>query len=191
MAEALAQVKTSMGSDAIILHTRTFHTRQWLGLKRREMVEITAGQGIGIAEHADVRSRIPAGFAARPRHIRAITVAAGRLCGVRPLPKARPPPTTAASFWKRPRAPAPRCSASRAEMSALKQMVKDLVTQTRQKQAPNVPTELFDYYMQLVGNQVDEELASSLIQSLRFRSVRSIFPSRRMSKPKLLEQVQN
>src|SRR6266478_3121243 len=50
MAEALTQVKSSMGTDAVILHTRTFQTRAWLGLRRKEMVEITAGRGIGIAE---------------------------------------------------------------------------------------------------------------------------------------------
>src|SRR5690349_24324690 len=50
MAEALTQVKSTMGTDAVILHTRTFHTRVWLGLRRREMVEITAGRGIGIGE---------------------------------------------------------------------------------------------------------------------------------------------
>src|SRR5579864_3419091 len=50
MAEALTQVKSTMGIDAVILHTRTFHTRVWLGLRRREMVEITAGRGIGVGE---------------------------------------------------------------------------------------------------------------------------------------------
>src|SRR5258707_5387496 len=49
MAEALQQVKSSMGHDAIILHTRTYQLRQWLGFKRREMVEITAGRGINTA----------------------------------------------------------------------------------------------------------------------------------------------
>ena len=46
MAEALQQVKTAMGHDAVILHTRTYQLRQWLGLRRREMVEVTAGRGI-------------------------------------------------------------------------------------------------------------------------------------------------
>src|SRR5439155_2841764 len=49
MAEALQQVKSAMGHDAIILHTRTYQLRQWLGFKRREMVEITAGRGINVA----------------------------------------------------------------------------------------------------------------------------------------------
>src|SRR5688500_20326068 len=50
MAEALGQVKTSMGHDAVILHTRTYHTRHWLGLKRREIVEITAGRGMNVGQ---------------------------------------------------------------------------------------------------------------------------------------------
>src|SRR5580704_12715972 len=48
MGEALTQVKSVMGTDAVILHTRTFQTRQWWGLRRREMVEITAGKGINV-----------------------------------------------------------------------------------------------------------------------------------------------
>src|SRR6188508_1794816 len=44
MAECLAEVKRVMGSDAVIMHTRTYIIRKWLGFKRREMVEITAGR---------------------------------------------------------------------------------------------------------------------------------------------------
>src|SRR5437763_10103550 len=46
MAEALVQVKREMGGDAVILHTRTYHRRRWLGLRRVEVVEITAGNGL-------------------------------------------------------------------------------------------------------------------------------------------------
>ena len=38
MAEALYQVKSAMGNDAVILHTRTYRQRRWLGLRRREVV---------------------------------------------------------------------------------------------------------------------------------------------------------
>src|SRR3954470_17518394 len=48
MAEALGQVKNVMGQDAVILHTRTFSTRQWLGLRKREIVEITARRGLNV-----------------------------------------------------------------------------------------------------------------------------------------------
>ena len=46
MAECLSEVKRTMGADAVILHTRTYVIRKWLGFKRREMVEITAGRGL-------------------------------------------------------------------------------------------------------------------------------------------------
>ena len=45
MAEALSQVKATIGPDALILHTRTYQQRYWLGLRRKEIVEITAGKG--------------------------------------------------------------------------------------------------------------------------------------------------
>src|SRR5579871_3922324 len=68
MGEALTQVKSVMGSDAVILHTRTFQTRQWWGLRRREMVEITAGKGINVgARHVrrqQPQTKVPATAAA-------------------------------------------------------------------------------------------------------------------------------
>src|SRR5206468_8806339 len=45
MAQCLSQVKGEMGPTAMILHTRTYYQRYWLGLRRREIVEITAGRG--------------------------------------------------------------------------------------------------------------------------------------------------
>src|SRR6476620_2774578 len=76
MAEALTQVKSAMGGDAVILHTRTFQTRYWLGLRRREMVEITAGKGFNVGERGrrqqaaarPVESRPAGGLAAYTRN---------------------------------------------------------------------------------------------------------------------------
>src|SRR5829696_9075392 len=59
MAEALGQVKTTMGHDAVILHTRTYHTRHWLGLRRREIVEITAGRGMNVGQRRRTPSNSP------------------------------------------------------------------------------------------------------------------------------------
>src|SRR5208282_5636312 len=56
MKEALAQVKTSMGPSAVILHTRTYRRRQWLGLRRREVVEVTAGRGLNLSDRPARRS---------------------------------------------------------------------------------------------------------------------------------------
>ena len=51
MAEALKQVKSAMGPDAVILHTRTYRGRRgWNILKAaKEVVEITAGNTPGVA----------------------------------------------------------------------------------------------------------------------------------------------
>src|SRR5256885_11809618 len=46
MAECLADVKRVMGPDAVILHTRTLTLKRFLGLRRKEIVEITAGRGL-------------------------------------------------------------------------------------------------------------------------------------------------
>jgi flagellar biosynthesis protein FlhF len=53
------------------------------------------------------------------------------------------------------------------EMTALKSMVKDLLTQSRHSKAPQVPEELFDYYLQLIQNQVADELAMDVIRTLQ------------------------
>ena len=52
MKEALEQVKSSMGSGAVILHTRTYQRRHWMGLRRRDVVEVTAGRGLQVPERA-------------------------------------------------------------------------------------------------------------------------------------------
>ena len=44
MAEALVRVKQEMGGDAVIVHMRTYQRRHWLGLTRRDVVEITASK---------------------------------------------------------------------------------------------------------------------------------------------------
>ena len=48
MAEALSRVKTVLGHDAVILHTRTINRRRWLGLRCSECIEITAGPSVGL-----------------------------------------------------------------------------------------------------------------------------------------------
>lgn len=164
MAEALAQVKSVMGSDAIILHTRTYQRRLWLGLRRQEVVEITAGKGLQTAGRSPRRAPVspranaaaskplvPAGYAA---------AATGAVSSTGSLPPGR-------ALLETPAANHAVMLGLSQEMTALKTMVKDLVTQTRQRQAPQVPEELFDYYMQLIENQVAEELASDMVKQLQ------------------------
>jgi flagellar biosynthesis protein FlhF len=188
MAEALTQVKSSMGSDAVILHTRTIQMRRWLGLRRREIVEITAGRGIGIAERR------------RPGAARApVTPLAGNggaysrsgaIVRRAPVAETPNPAENGRQLLETPAGTGAAMLSISREMESLKTMVKDLVTQTRQRQAPNVPQELFDYYMQLIGNQVAEELAGDLIKNLERQVRPEHYADPKFVKGKLVEHLE-
>lgn len=163
MAEALQQVKSALGHDAVILHTRTYQLRQWMGLKRREMVEITAGQGVNVSR--------------RPRQTAAPAPAvAGAAYGpgfgrAAMLPSAQPTVRTAVENGRQllqtPAAGNAMMLGISQEMTQLKQMVKDLLSETRHAQTPQVPEELFEHYLQLIQNQVAEELAQDIVKTLQ------------------------
>src|SRR5207247_1957138 len=68
MAEALAQVKREMGTSAVILHTRSYWRRYCLGLRRREIVEITAGKGLNVDRRRQAPGGIPARSTMLPTH---------------------------------------------------------------------------------------------------------------------------
>jgi len=180
MAEALTQVKSSMGMDAVILHTRTFQTRMWLGLRRKEMVEITAGRGLGMPDRrrqAAARQAVAPGYerpGAGPRRDSELVAPAA---GGRQLLET--PAGTGAAML----------SISQ-EVAALKLMVKDLVTQTRLRQAPNIPEELFEFYTRLIGNQVAEELAAELIKSVQKQVRPEHYSQGAYIKDRLIEQLE-
>jgi flagellar biosynthesis protein FlhF len=178
MAEALTQVKSSMGMDAVILHTRTFHTRAWLGLRRREMVEITAGRGIGIAERRRQNPNRP--VPAAPVY--------GRGAISRRPAEARQ--SSAKEFLETPAATSAAMLSISQEVASLKTMVKDLVVQSRQRQAPNMPEELFDFYTKLVGNQVSEDLAADLIKELQRQVRPENYAKPDFVKERLIEQLE-
>lgn len=168
MAQALSQVKSTMGADAVILHTRTYQQRYWLGIRRQEIVEITAGRDLRITERP-ARRGVPS--PAAPAVLRS-PAENGRL------------------LLESPAAGGAMMLNLSHEMTALKTMVKDLVTQTRQSLSPQVPEELFDQYLQLTQNQVSEELATELIKSLHRQLRPEHLSQPRFVRDKLAEQVE-
>src|SRR4051812_22291906 len=188
MAEALTQVKSAMGSDAIILHTRTFQVRSCMGLRRKEMVEITAGKGMNIGS----RRRPGESGGAAGGHSGGSPGGAGGKGGqggsqgggkpgtyTRTGAPARPPAADVPPVPPRPGSPGGRqqlletpVATSAAvlglsqEISALKDMVKDLVNTTRRQRMPEVPEDLFDYYITLIQNEVAEELATDIVKTI-------------------------
>jgi flagellar biosynthesis protein FlhF len=184
MAEALTQVKSTMGSEAVILHTRTLHTRAWLGLRRREMVEITAGQGIGIPERRRPSAARSVPSPAAPATYARPGIATRRLADApNPVANGRQLLETAAGTG------AAMLSISQ-EMAALKSMVKDLCTQNQRRQAPNVPQELFEQYAQLVESQVGEDIAADVIKTLQRQFRPEHYAEPAFVKSKLIDQIE-
>ena len=201
MAIALQQVKTTMGPDAVILHTRTYQLRQWMGLRRKDVVEVTAGRGLG--GQPGMRRRQPppavsmddstAASILAPRAPKAPGPAAAALPACRstnsrsratpaarpvsapavvaPAPAAKPIPFDPVANGKTllgmPAAGNALILDVSKEVSDLKRMVKDLVNTSRRHDMPKVPEELFDYYLNLIQNQVAEELALGIVQALQ------------------------
>ena len=161
MAEALTQVKSSMGTDAVILHTRTLQQRRWLGLRRREMVEITAGRGIGIAERR--RQAAVRNAPAQPMRNNGIYQRPGM--ETRQLSDTRMP--AGRGLLETPAATGAAMISISQEVASLKTMVRDLVVASRHRDQPNIPEELFELYTKMVGNSVSEDLAREAIKSLQ------------------------
>jgi flagellar biosynthesis protein FlhF len=168
MADALSQVKTSLGSEAVILHTRTFRRRCWLGLRRQEVVEITAGRGARpIDRTARSLAAAPAGAGRRPSA-----------------------PEPGRQLLESPAAQNAAMLGLTQEVGALKALVTDLVSHTRQQRSPEVPQELFDHYTQLIEAQVAEDVARQIVKSVQ----RQLRPEHLSNAPfvrdKLVEQVE-
>jgi len=166
MAEALQQVKAEMGTEAVILHTRTYQRRAWLGLRRQEVVEITAGRGLATLARGGRRST-PATHGGDLRGGTALATRPAQPMVRRALPDAAPQAPAHQRLLETPVATTAFMAGLSQEMTCLKSMVSDLVKQARAQKSPQVPEELFDYYLQLVQNQVAEELATEVLKALQ------------------------
>jgi flagellar biosynthesis protein FlhF len=156
MSEALAQVKTSLGPTAVILHTRTFRRARWLGLRRQNIVEVTAGRGLNVGDRSPRRQP--------PRNNRISAASPAVINGSPSL--ARTPAEAGRQLLQSPAAQSAVLLGMTQEINGLKSMLKDLVVETRSRNCPNVPEELFEYYSHLIQNQVATELAADLIKQL-------------------------
>lgn len=188
MAEALSQVKSTIGPDALILHTRTYQQRYWLGLRRKEIVEITAGKGSNLRPRPRPQQTQPQ---IQPKPVRSTPRLPQPQVGNRELGTANAPiPSRSRELLETPAANSAAILGLSQEMSSLKSMVKELVSQARAQSAPQVPEELFDYYMHLIESQVAEELAEDIIKTLQ-RQVRPEYLSRPdFVREKLAEQLE-
>jgi flagellar biosynthesis protein FlhF len=157
MGEALSQVKNAMGSEAVILHTRTLQTSRWLGLRRQEMVEITAGRGLNVGHRA---LRKPAED--RP----ALAATYARTGRAEPLSRATAATAAPMRLLDTPAAGAAAILAITQDIGSLKSMIGDLLNENRRASAPQVPEEMFSYFTHLCNNEVCGELAAEIVKTI-------------------------
>jgi flagellar biosynthesis protein FlhF len=171
MSAALACVKQELGSQAVILHTRSYEKKRWLGLRREEVFEITAGRDVRVAARAVKQQPVP-----RPA----------------PMPVSRPAPAADSrrQLLESPAAQNAVVNGLFQEVNGLKSMVKELVTYAKKTSCPQIPEELFEFYSQLIQNQVAEELASKMIKTLQSQIRPEHVKQADFVRQKLAEQIE-
>ncbi|HVZ95143.1 MAG TPA: flagellar biosynthesis protein FlhF [Phycisphaerales bacterium] len=177
-AEALKQVRDSLGPGAIILHTRTFKTGGLFGFRAKSWTEITASAA---------RETTPVERAAQPRSVlrAAAPISAPRAQAVRPQASnsraqaPTPAPVTSTpkpqSIADRPEAgsrksEAPRSSdppSLRDEMATIKRLVGHVLQSSRGSRTPGIPDALFEHYLRLIESEVAAELADEIVARVR------------------------
>jgi flagellar biosynthesis protein FlhF len=172
----MALVKSEMGGDAVILHTRTVQKRRWMGLRKNEIVEITAGSGLNV-QSRPVRRPASGGSAVAAAGTQANKLraaregVAGARGGVRPAAAQAPQQQQSSQPGKdlldTPAAGRAMMMSISSEVRELRGVLEDLVKRTKREAAPQVPTDLFDHYTHLIENQVAEELATDLVRQLQ------------------------
>ncbi len=152
MHAALAQVKEELGPEAVILNTKTFQHKGFLGFGRKEFVEILASNTVNIAPAPRRRGRGQAEYA--HQHVGAGDPArnlaeAKDTGGAQTLVRARPAPTQA------------RSGEILREISSLKTQVERLTREFAQE--PQYPPALDVHYKTLVEAGVSKALAREIV----------------------------
>lgn len=146
MTDALQKVKRDLGREAMILHTRTVRRGGVMGIGARNFVEITAT--------ADPRV-IDARMAARDRR--------GASSETSPPPDTAPPSAVDSPM----RLPTDDV---REELTAIRAMVRDLLSHVEPSRTHDVPAELLDSYTQLISHEVAESIVREILDRVRRRS---------------------
>lgn len=227
MAEALAAVKRDLGSDAVILNTRTFQRGGVLGIGRKTIVEVTAtpaparravnvisegkpgvaaarkayagvakqqavSEVAPVTEEDQIRTRrLAQALAAQfeRREAASATVTAEPTVSTAATgPQVQPEIVTAGVAAEERPAQAARRFVLQAEnssgnaggvsdggvMESELAAIKTMVAQVLQRQSkkvpgpsPMMPAQLFDMYLQLIGQDISEELADTVINEVR------------------------
>ena len=189
MAQALALVKRDLGSDAVVLHTRSYKRGGIMGLGARNIVEVTAGRGSEVAQ-ARRKSSAQQRAAALPKRRPTITQAdpkqhatAGDLirktyaaarAEIEQSQQTQPYASGPATATLAPPAPtmvtspvSPDHTRLAKEMDAVKQMVSRMMHDQRSGAVEALPKGLSQQYAALLQQEVACELADEIVAKVR------------------------
>ena len=161
MQAALAQVKRELGSEAVILNTKTFHHGGFLGFGKREAVEILASREVKIVDTPPSLARTEQALA----HYQKQNTGGS-------------PPRAAV------------CEAGSAEilkeLASLKSQVELLTKEYIQD--PDCPQALDQYYQELMGKGVSKLLAKKIVGAVHTELSKSELDDKTLVESKLSEE---
>lgn len=182
MSEALARVKAELGKDAVILHTRTVSTGGVLGVGAKSQIEIVATRDAHVAPRSGPPepgrrggwgpTNVAANASPSPsRHGDQASEGRYGAAGVLQAARAQVDAATLRFEPMTPRVHLPPALATsdatiRAEVNEIREMVEQILRETRAGQVPRLPAELIDYYTGLIGQDVSAELARQMLERI-------------------------
>ncbi len=183
MSEVLAKVKSELGADAIILHTRSYRRGGVMGIGARNVVEVTAAVNVKVAPRkrtattrdgeaavsTALKERAEAANNFEKRHVVRNTYAKTALNSGGNTAVAEPPTAytstreMAHAVLKEP------AFEMRNEMSALRTMVESLLQRTASTAGnrTDLPEQLAKAYAGLITQQVADEIAIRVVDDVK------------------------
>ncbi len=160
MPQVLAKIKQDLGSDAVIVNTRSLREGGMFGFGQKTVVEVTARK----SQKEDTPKRpMPGNSSNRLKRLYA-----------QPSETMVPAEKTSnhrmSEFLSQAIASQQAASGQgelKNEISEIKQLVENLVKEQRQVHSPNMPEQLFDFYLNLIQKEVADELAREIIDSVQ------------------------
>jgi flagellar biosynthesis protein FlhF len=202
MADAMKEVKRLLGDEAVILETRTRVAKRWWGLRKSEYVEVTAGKGMNVPPRrnsANAPVRKPPAPVQRsvqlPPGVTRDLAGAARAYGA-PLNGGGTAVADAQlvvpgkALLQTPAAQSVAMMNFSGELTQLKDMVKQLVGEVRQRSAPQVPDELFEHYMELIRAEVCEELATDVVRRVQQNAKPEQLANSEWVRERIVEQIE-
>lgn len=178
--EAFLKVKNTLGEDAVILETRRISKGGVMGVGTKSIVEITATQNpVGfinkpVSVKAPPSKMLHKAYQSEPSpKVSSVKLKADELKSAmwedeefnKPAPKVQKPVAVASdpqlvNLFK-------NNDKLETEMKQIRDMVQELVTQTKSEKVASFPQALIDLYQNLIDNDVSKDLALGIVNKMK------------------------